>query len=211
MTFCIEDLCRRHPELQATTPAINATVQKIVACFHSDRKLLICGNGGSAADADHIAGELLKSFKLPRPLPEELVQKLKAVDPQLGAELADGLQQGLPVINLCTHTALHTAFANDKDYINVYAQLVVALGKPGDILLGISTSGNSPNILRAFTAARAMGIATIALTGGRHGRMERVSDIAICVPETETDRIQELHLPVYHALCEYIEKSIFSK
>jgi D-sedoheptulose 7-phosphate isomerase len=171
--------------------------------------LLVCGNGGSAADAEHIVGELMKGFVKRRPLPNDVAEKLKNVDNDIGKYLGENLQQGLPAIALHTHTALSTACMNDIDGNIIYAQQVYGYGSEKDILLGISTSGNAKNVLYAMIAARAKGLKTIALTGGTGGEMKRHADVAIIVPETETYKIQELHLPVYHTLCLMIEEYFF--
>lgn len=203
------DFFHRFPTMESEREALYQGLVLLERQFRAGNKLLVCGNGGSAADSDHLAGELLKGFKKKRPLPQTLIDAFERTDPKDGAELAASLQCGLPVINLCTHTALHTAFANDCDYQNVYAQLTVAYGKPGDVLLGISTSGNSFNVIRAVTAASALGLYTIGLTGQNGGALRTRTDVCITVPETDTYRIQELHLPIYHLLCLELEERMF--
>lgn len=204
-----EDFFHRFPMMEDERDTLCQGLLLLERQFRAGNKLLICGNGGSAADSDHLAGELLKGFKKQRPLPQKLAEAIKRADPEHGAELAASLQCGLPVINLCTHIALHTAFANDCDYQNVFAQLTVAYGRPGDVLLGISTSGNSPNVIRAVTSASALGLYTIGLTGGSGGMLRTRTDVCITVPETDTYRIQELHLPIYHMLCLELEDRIY--
>ena len=205
----LDDLIDRFPLLDSQKPNLQQAIELMIRQFQNGNKMLVCGNGGSAADADHIAGELLKGFVKKRPLPQNLKDTFEKLDPVGGRDLADSLQCGFPVINLTTHTALHTAFANDADYTNVFAQLTVAYGKPGDILFAISTSGNSPNVLRAITAARATGLHTIGLTGRDGGQLSSCVDYKLVVPETETYRIQELHLPIYHMICLELEEAFF--
>lgn len=199
----------RFPTMERQRQVLCQILELLEQRFRMGSKLLICGNGGSAADSDHLAGELLKGFVKKRPLPQEVRAALERVDPDHGAELAASLQGGLPVINLCTHTALHTAFANDCDYHNVFAQLTMAYGKRGDVLLAISTSGNSANVLRAVTVASALGLHTIGLSGRDGGMLLRQTDHCVVVPETDTYRIQEVHLPVYHMLCLELETRLF--
>ncbi len=200
---------KRFPVMEPQRDIFQQALELLERRFRAGSKLLVCGNGGSAADADHLAGELLKGFIKRRPLSSELKAAFEQADPAHGAELANSLQSGLPVINLCTHTALHTAFANDCDYRNVFAQLTLAYGKPGDILLAISTSGNSANVLCAITAASAIGLHTIGLSGRDGGTMRTSTDYCIVVPEAETYRIQEIHLPIYHLLCLELEARLF--
>ncbi len=169
----------------------------------------MCGNGGSSADADHIVGELMKGFLKKRPLPEPLRQSLVARDAELGQSLASLLQGALPAVNISGHSALSTAFANDVSAELVFAQQVMGLGRPGDLLLGISTSGNARNVLAAFAAARASGLAAIGLTGEAGGKMQERCDVLIRVPAARTHEVQELHLPVYHCLCAMIEERFF--
>lgn len=204
-----EDFFHRFPQMEMERETLYQGLMLLEQRFRAGNKLLVCGNGGSAADSDHLAGELLKGFRKKRPLPQAIRNAFEQADPRHGAELAAALQCGLPVINLCTHTALHTAFANDCDYKNVFAQLIMAYGKPGDVLLGISTSGNASNVIRAVTAASALGLHTIGLTGQNGGALRTSVDVCITVPETETYRAQELHLPIYHLLCLELEERIF--
>ena len=180
-------------------------------CYTHDGKLLIAGNGGSAADSEHIAGELMKRFKTPRPVPADFAEKLQEVDSVRGPELAKNLERGLMAIPLVAHEALSTAYINDVDGLGVFAQQLYGFGRPGDVFLGISTSGNSKNILSATVVARALGLKVIGLTGATGGELASVADVAIRVPETETFMIQELHLPVYHCLCLMLEGRFFGK
>lgn len=205
----LDELTERYPRLEAVRQQIMDTYQALEDCYARGNKLLIAGNGGSCADAEHIVGELMKGFVKRRSLPEELKERLRSEDAEHGAALADGLQGSLQAIALNGHPGLSTAFANDVDADMVYAQQVCGYGLPGDVFLGISTSGNAKNVDYAVTAARAKGLKVIGLTGKDGGRLGRRADISIIVPETETFKIQELHLPVYHALCLMLEEKFF--
>ena len=209
MSKILETLLDRYPVLLPCREDIEASAQRIGDAFARSGKLLIAGNGGSAADAEHIVGELMKSFVLPRPLDASLMERMRKIDPQRGALLAQHLQQGLPAIALDGHPALSTAFQNDCEPQLVFAQQVIGYGREGDALLAISTSGNSENVLYAAIAAKAKGMAVIGLTGARESRLSALADICIRVPATETYQVQELHLPVYHALCMMWEKRFF--
>ncbi len=195
----LTELIARHPALAACKSEIEAAVSLITETYFGGGKVLLCGNGGSAADCDHIAGELLKGFLLPR----------KVENPDIPAELREKLQGALPAVSLPSLTAALTASINDLDADFVYAQLLLGLAKPGDLLVAISTSGNSKNVLHAAELARAIGVKTLALTGKGGGRLAELADTAICVPESETYLVQELHLPVYHFLCAETERHIF--
>ena len=209
MKELLQTLTDRYPVLLPCREDIEASAQRIGDSFARGGKLLIAGNGGSAADAEHIVGELMKSFVLPRPLDASLMERMRKIDPQRGALLAQHLQQGLPAIALDGHPALSTAFQNDCEPQLVFAQQVIGYGREGDALLAISTSGNSENVLYAAIAAKAKGMAVIGLTGARESRLSALADICIRVPATETYQVQELHLPVYHALCMMWEKRFF--
>jgi len=198
----IESLIRRYPALECCGNDISLAVGALEKSFRSGGKLLICGNGGSATDADHISGELLKGFCSKRPLPPDARERL-------GEELAGKLQDALPAIPLHSLGAINTAWLNDCDPLYGYAQLVWGLGSGKDVLLGISTSGNSKNVGHAMETARAMGLTTIGLSGATGGRLKTLADICIRVPATETFKIQELHLPVYHAICLALEDIFF--
>ena len=176
--------------------------QIIIESYRKGGKLLLCGNGGSAADCAHITGELVKGFLKKRPLKEALCASI-------GEPWASKLQQGLPAIDLTANSALIAAVINDIDGDSVYAQQVTAYGKPGDVIIGISTSGNAENVYRAIKTAKAMGLVTIGMTGEGGGRLRDCCDLLLNVPETETYRIQELHLPLYHQLCIQIEQAFF--
>ena len=201
MKVLLQTLTDRYPVLLPCREDIAACAERIGDTFARGGKLLIAGNGGSAADAEHIVGELMKSFVLPRPLDAALTERMRAIDPQRGDVLAKNLQQGLPAIALDGHPALSTAFQNDCQPQLVFAQQVMGYGREGDALLAISTSGNSENVLYAAIAAKARGMVVIGLTGERESRLSALSDVCIRVPATETYQVQELHLPVYHALC----------
>ena len=196
MSKILETLLDRYPVLLPCREDIQASAQRIGDSFARGGKLLIAGNGGSAADAEHIVGELMKSFVLPRPLDASLMERLRKIDPQRGALLAQHLQQGLPAIALDGHPALSTAFQNDCEPQLVFAQQVIGYGREEDALLAISTSGNSENVLYAAIAAKAKEMAVIGLTGARESRLSALADICIRVPATETYQVQELHLPV---------------
>lgn len=204
-------LFKRYPVLENCKQSIMDAYVSMEECFEKDHKLLIAGNGGSAADSEHIAGELMKRFKISRPVPHEFAEKLKNIDPVRGESLANNLERGLMAIPLVAHEALTTAYINDVDGLDVFAQQLYGYGRPGDVFLGISTSGNSKNILSAAVVARALGIKVIGLTGAKGGGLAGLADVVIQVPETETYMIQELHLPVYHCLCLMLEKHFFGK
>lgn len=205
----INALVCRYPQLECICQDILEAFFLMEACYEQDGKLLIAGNGGSAADAQHIAGELMKRFLLPRPVSLDYAQKLREAEPVIGAELAGNLEQGLMALPLTSHEALSTAYINDVDADSVFAQQVLGYGRRGDVFLGISTSGNSKNIIHAAVAAKAAGIPVIGLTGVNGGRLAAIADITVKVPETETYRIQELHLPVYHCWCMMLEDRFF--
>lgn len=172
---------------------------------------MIAGNGGSAADAEHIVGELMKGFKLPRKPQADFAEKLIAENKELGVVLAENLQGALPAIALDGHLALSTAYMNDCEPLLCFAQQVNGYGKEDDVFLGISTSGNSKNVLYATITAHAKGMKVIGLTGAQSSKLERMSDVCIKVPQTETYMVQELHLPVYHCLCLMLENAFFEE
>ena len=181
---------------------LDCAVSMLCECFKNGGKLMICGNGGSGADSAHILGELVKGFMLRRPLPQGLIEKI-------GEPWAEKLQMGLPAIDLTANNALIGAVANDQDGQLPYAQQVMAYCRPGDVLIGISTSGNSQNVLRAMKTARALGGSCIAFTGKTGGQMAEHADVLLNVDETETYRVQEKHLPLYHQLCMRVEAAMF--
>lgn len=205
----IDLLLSRYPQLIPCKDDILAAYKILEACYSTDHKLLIAGNGGSAADSEHIAGELMKRFKTPRPVPESFAERLISIDPERGPGLAKNLERGLMAIPLVAHEALTTAYINDVDGLGVFAQQLYGFGRPGDVFLGISTSGNSKNVMSATVVARALDIKVIGLTGASGGELAKVADVCIKVPETETYMIQELHLPVYHCLCLMLEDRFF--
>lgn len=207
----LELLIERYPALSVCKDDIEKAYEVLEECFATGHKLLIAGNGGSCSDGEHIAGELMKGFKLQRKCSEDFAERLKSIDAERGAELAEKLQGGLPTIALDNHQALNTAYINDvaNGGLLTYAQQVYGYGKDGDVLLGISTSGNSKNVAYATVVARASGMKVIGLTGAKGGNLANVADVAIKVPETETYMIQELHLPVYHCLCLMLEERFF--
>lgn len=204
-------LIERYPVLKTCKQSIIEAYLVLEECYEKDCKLLIAGNGGSAVDSEHIAGELMKKFEIPRPVPTYFAEKLKEIDPVRGGNLAKNLEQGLMAIPLATYEALSTAYINDVDGLGVFAQQLYGFGRPGDVFLGISTSGNSKNVMNATVVARALDIKVIGLTGEKGGELAKVADVAIRVPETETYMIQELHLPVYHCLCLMLEDRFFGK
>lgn len=202
-------LVERYPSLKICRTDIEQAYFVLEECYEHDGKLLIAGNGGSAADSEHIAGELMKRFRAARPVPDEFAKKLQKVDPVRGPVLAMNLEQGLMAIPLVAHEALSTAYINDVDGLGVFAQQLYGFGRYGDVFLGISTSGNSKNVMNATVVARALGLKVIGLTGQDGGELAKASDVVIRVPETETYLIQELHLPVYHCLCMMLEERFF--
>lgn len=201
-------LLAHYPNLAECADAIRTAFGAMKISFQSGGKLLLCGNGGSAADCEHIAGELMKGFLLKRPLPDDKKQAFLSQGED-GRLLAMNLQSALPCIPLTGATALTTAFANDVDPKLVFAQQVYGYGRPGDVLLAISTSGNAQNVAYAVRTAKAIGMTTIGLTGSGGGMLYELCDHTIRVPEKETYRIQEYHLPVYHALCAMLEAEFF--
>lgn len=205
----IDLLIKRYPSLESIKEDIINGYLVIEECYLNNGKLLIAGNGGSAADSEHIAGELMKRFKLPRPISKELADKLKAVDGDRGEELAKNLECSLMAIPLVAHEALSTAYINDVDGYGVFAQQLLGFGREGDVFLGISTSGNSKNVMNATVVARALGIKVVGLTGAKGGELSTVADVTVKVPETETYMIQELHLPIYHCWCLMLEDKFF--
>lgn len=194
-----QELLMRYPNLEACIEDIEKAKDAMIACYEQGGKILLCGNGGSSADCEHIAGELMKGFLKKRPVLED--DRLKEFD----EDFLKRLQGGLPAIALPSMTGVNTAFANDVDPEMVYAQAVLALGKENDILIGLSTSGNAANVAKALKVAKALNMTVIGLSGGTGGKMKEISDICICAPEKETYKIQELHLPIYHYLCAMVE------
>lgn len=203
-------LIERYPALAACENEIKRATDALIASYEGRGKLLLCGNGGSCADCDHIVGELMKGFLKKRPISDFEKKKLNERYP-LKNDVLERLQRGLPAVSLPSISALNSAFNNDVDPALTYAQSTFALGCEGDVMLAISTSGNAINVCAAAEVARAIGMTVISLTGRSGGRLAAIADIAICVPETETYKVQELHLPVYHALCADVEQHFFEK
>ena len=214
MSLTIHTLLQNHPALAVCRDTIESARDLLVTTYRDGGKLLLCGNGGSAADCDHIAGELLKGFLSHRPLSEEDCMTLADTLPEGEADpdlylLAGQLPGGLPAISLPAQTAAVTAVSNDTDPALIFAQLVWALGEKGDTLVCLSTSGNSKNVVLAAKAARAKGMKVLAMTGEADSALSALADVTIQVPATETYRVQEYHLPVYHYLCAAVEEEIF--
>ena len=207
----IELLVSRYPQLKNIQKEIVEAYLIIEQTYLQGGKLLIAGNGGSAADSEHIAGELMKRFKIPRPVESEFKQKLISIDEERGTALAKNLERSLMAIPLVAHEALSTAYINDVDGLGVFAQQLFGFGKKGDVFLGISTSGNSENVMNATVVARALGIKIVGLTGSDGGELSEVADVTIKVPEAETYMVQELHLPIYHCICLMLEDKFFGE
>ncbi|MCE4565019.1 SIS domain-containing protein [Maribellus sp. CM-23] len=205
----LENLIARYPVLAVSKSEIFRAFELMRNSYKQEGKLLVCGNGGSASDAEHIVGELMKSFTKKRPLSSHLSEELLATSQEHGPYLATNLEGALPAIALTCHAALNTAFSNDVDADLIYAQQVVGYGKPGDVLIGISTSGNAKNVINAVITAKAKGLKTIGLTGKLGGKLNENCDVVIHVNATETYQVQELHLPVYHALCQMLEATFY--
>ena len=196
----------KHTYMQELEPELRAAAELLKAAYLDGGKLLVCGNGGSSADADHIVGELMKAFRIRRPLDERTRTELSGA-----GQLADKLEGALPAINLSAHTALITAQSNDVGADYVYAQQVIGYGRPGDVLLGISTSGNSRNVLYAAEAARARGMRTIGLTGRDGGKMKERFDLLLRAPADSTEDIQDIHSTLYHILCAALENEFWGE
>lgn len=206
----LDELMERYPALSPIKTSIEAAFRALSDCYTSGGKLLVCGNGGSAADADHITGELMKGYLKRRPVSDDVRVRLRAADAALGPALAEHLQGALPAVNLTAGSALLSAFSNDVRPELAYAQAAFGHGRKGDVLLGISTSGNASNVRSALVVGRAVGMTTIGLTGRGGGAMAGLCDILIAVPASRTFEIQELHLPIYHCLCAMVEERFFT-
>jgi phosphoheptose isomerase len=211
MTPFIDRLTEKYPDLTVCIPAIQNAFDLLQLSFQQGNKLLLCGNGGSAADCEHLVGELMKGYLLPRSLPPTIRQKLIERFPDNGTYLADHLQGALPALSLVSQTALLTAYGNDVSSDMAFAQQVYGYGRPGDVLLGISTSGNARNVVYALQVGRAMGLHTIGCTGRSGGALLGHCDVAIRVPWDQTADIQERHLAIYHALCGMLEEAFFTE
>ena len=204
MNDFVQELTARVPKLAACANDIRKAFDVLVECYRGGGKVLACGNGGSAADSEHIVGELLKSFRVRRPVPADVADKLPP-------ELAEKLEGALPAVSLVSMSGITTAFANDVAWETAFAQQVLGLGCRGDVLVALSTSGNSANILQAFEVCRDKGVRTIAMTGATGGRMKALADLLINIPSTDTPRIQEAHITVGHIICELVEQAMFGE
>ena len=202
------ELWERVPVLNNTLGSVRVMFDALYNSYAGGGRLYLCGNGGSASDCEHIAGELLKNFRLRRSISTQYREKLLRFG-ETGARLAEKLEGSLPVVSLCGHPAFTTAFANDKDPQLSFAQQVSALGRADDVLLTLSTSGNSENCVLAAVAAKAKGMRVLFLGGGSDGKLKEIADVSVIVPEKETFKVQELHLPVYHCLCAMLENEFF--
>jgi D-sedoheptulose 7-phosphate isomerase len=207
----IDLLCDRYPSLLPLRSTIFDAAGMIIECYSGGGKLLICGNGGSSTDADHFAAELMKSFESQRPLDESLKKRLYEISATRGRFLGNMLEHSLPAISLPSNTALATAVSNDIDPSLIYAQQVIGYGEEGDILIGISTSGNSRNVVDACITAKALNLNVMGISGKTGGKMKQYCDLLVNVPETRTAWVQELHLPVLHAICLIVENHFYSK
>jgi len=207
----LERLISRYPDLAVCRLDILNAYHILKECYENGNKVLLCGNGGSAADCDHILGELMKGFLKKRRLSIELSERIFSIDSQKGSYLGEKLQHALPAINLCAQSSIITAVANDTDPDLIFAQQVVGYGRDGDVLLGISPLGNAKNVVYAITISRALGLKVIGLTGLPGGKMKDICDVTIKVPRTSILEAQELHLPIYHALCLMLEEYFFEE
>lgn len=209
ISIYLDELIDRYPILKECKLDIFMTYEYIKNSYINRGKLLVAGNGGSASDSEHIVGELMKSFRLHRTVPKNIIQKMCEIDNIRGKELSMSLESGLAAISLVSHTALNSAFLNDVGANGIFAQQVLGYGKLDDVFLGITTSGNSENIINAAIVAKALGLKVIGLTGSGGGLLKKYSDICISVPEKETYKVQELHLPIYHSICLMLEEYFF--
>lgn len=204
----LNELITRYPSLEYSKNEIERAANLLISGFKAGNKLMLCGNGGSCADCEHIVGELMKGFLSCRPLSEAKKKEMRAACPEISDEYLSKLQAALPAIAIPSFTALNSAFCNDVDPELMFAQPLMGLGKAGDMLICISTSGNSKNVVAAAVTAKALGIKTVGLTGKAGGRLKEICDVCICAPEVETFKVQELHLPIYHYLCAAIEAEL---
>ena len=207
----LNDLFEHYPKLEGQKLGITKASEMMVSCYKAGGKLLICGNGGSAADSEHIVGELMKGFMLPRtPSSEEQIILRKALPKEQADYFIGHLQRGIPAISLVSQSGLFSAYVNDVAADMAFAQQIFVYAKPEDLLFAITTSGASSNVLNALRVAKAIGIKSILLTGNRNSENSKLADTSICVDESETYKIQELHLPIYHALCAAVEAELFA-
>ncbi len=209
MNKYIDDLVKRYPQLDICYNAIEESFKILDNCAKAKHKILVCGNGGSSADSDHIVGELMKSFVKKRPINHFLKQQIEKIAPIEAETLNSKLQDAVSAINLSQHSALNTAFSNDVEPSLIFAQQVVGYGNKDDVLICISSSGSSKNVVLASIVAKAKNMKVIGLTGSNKGDIDKYCDVVIKVPETETYKVQELHLPIYHSLCLMIEDSLW--
>lgn len=209
-TDYLKKLILDYPSLSAVEGDIDNALELLDDCVANGKKILTCGNGGSAADAEHIVGELLKGFHLKRQLPASETADFLKFYPDEGDYLAENLQQAIPAVSLVASISFLTAFLNDMDPGFIFAQQVYALGRPGDVLIAISTSGNSKNVVLAAKTARVRGVKVLSLTGQSGGVLDQISDVTIKAPAVEVAKIQELHLPIYHCICSMLEQKFFA-
>ncbi len=198
MNKFVKEMVRRYPKLAVCEKEVESAIDLITECYKNGGKVMLCGNGGSCSDCAHIVGELMKGFLKKRPTGSD-------------HPVISKLQQGLPAISLCEASSLLTAFCNDVDPNLIFAQQVLGIGKKGDVLIGISTSGNAANVDAAVETAKELGISVVGLTGKDGGLLAKKSNIAIIAPENETFKIQECHLPIYHAICAAVEENFFKE
>ncbi|WP_256761899.1 SIS domain-containing protein [Cohnella sp. WQ 127256] len=207
----LQVLQTKYPELRECLPEIQQSFSLLESCYRHYGKVLVAGNGGSAADSEHIVGELMKGFMLTRPVPPSFRHQFAQLFPEETDEVCNGLQGALPAISLVSHSAFMTAYSNDVDSDMVFAQQVYGYGNEGDVFLSLSTSGNSRNIIRALQIAKAKGMKTVGLTGSSGGQMKALCDVTITVPYHQTPDVQERHLPIYHTLCIMLEEVFFGQ
>ena len=205
----LTQLFTNYPSLKVNEESIITAFQLLHNCYRNKGLIMVCGNGGSAADAEHIVGELMKGFKQKRPLSPDQRHLLQSAFPDDAVYLSANLQQAIPAISLVSQTSISTAFSNDVSAEMVFAQLVMGYGKQGDVLIGLSTTGNSSNVVYACKVAKALDIRTVGFTGERESRLSEICDVTIRVPASEVYRVQELHQPVYHTLCAMLEAETF--
>lgn len=211
--YSIEHLINRYPVLSACQKDIDLSVNLLIDCYQKKHKLLVAGNGGSCSDAEHIVGELMKGFISKRPLSKQMKENILSQDEVVGLELCERIQQGLPAIALNNHQSLNSAIINDIENggLYTYAQQINVLGEKDDVFLAISTSGNAKNLFYASIVAKSKGLKVILLSGKDGGIIKSISDVSIIVPLKETFMIQELHLPIYHYICLYLEERFFGR
>lgn len=204
----LTELGERYPALCGQQENVEKAFCVLQDCFAKGHRVYLCGNGGSASDCEHIVGELMKSFKKRRPLSADYAAAIKACGEE-GEMICENLEGGLPAVSLCGHPSFTTAYMNDKNPDFTFAQQVNVWGKTGDVLLTLSTSGNSKNCLYAAHVAKVKGMQVVFLGGGTGGKLKDIADVSVVVPEKETFKVQELHLPVYHCLCAMLEEEFF--